>query len=105
MKSPSELGEGWGQAVAQRSPRLGGVVLLLLGGALFGFGSGFDRAVLVIVSSLPLGFGAWIAATGRTWKVPDDKPPTWWKAGFVITTGAFVLMSYAYVFAGGAGGI
>lgn len=104
MKSPSELGESFGKAVAQRSPRLGGVFMLLLGGAFFGLGFCFNRSVFLILSGLALGGGAWIAVTGRTWKVPDDKPPTWWKVGFMTTVGVCVAASYAYIFLGGAGG-
>lgn len=98
MKSPSELGENLGRSVAQKSPRLGGVLLMLLGGASIGLGFLLDRAALFILSALFLGPGIWIAATGRTWKVPDEKPPTWWKVGFIATAAVGVAMSYAYVF-------
>jgi hypothetical protein len=104
MTSLREQGEDMGRAIAQRSPRLGGVLLLLLGGAFIGLGFCLDKAALLILSALPLSGGAWIVVTGRTWKVPDDKPPMWWKAGFMIAIGAGVAMSYAYVFSGRAGG-
>ena len=72
-----------------------------LGGAFFGLGAHFDKVVFLALASLSVGSGVWILVTGRTWKVPDDKPPTWWKAGFLITVGACVAAMYVYVFSGG----
>lgn len=105
MTRPRELGERWGASVAQRSPRLGGALAVLLGGAFFGLGIYIDRVVFLVLASLSVGSGAWIFITGRTWKVPDHEPPVWWKVGFVMTVGACVAAMYAYVFSHGAVGL
>ena len=104
MKSPSELGEDLGQSVSRKSPRAGGVLAIGLAGATIGLAFALDKAALLIIAGLVLGCGIWIAATGRNWKVPDDKPPLWWKAGFLVTAGVGVIMSYVCIFAGWAGG-
>lgn len=95
---PRELGENLGQSVAKRSPRLGGALAILLAAACFGLASYLDKAVFLVLSSFFLGSGVWIVITGRTWKSPDDKPPAWWKTGFMITVGACVAACYAYAF-------
>jgi len=98
MLGPREFGESLGQTVAQKSPRLGGALAILFAVVCFGLGSFLDEGVFLILSSLCLGGGTWIAITGRNWKIPDNKPPTWWKVGFMITAGACIAACYAYIF-------
>jgi len=105
MLRPREAGEKAGRAIARRSPRLAGTFGILFAAALCGLSFYLRKGTLLIIAGLMFGGCVWVGITGRNWEVPDDKPPTWWKAGLFVFGGAGVAAAYAYIFSTGLFGL